>query len=148
MKKYILKSLFVALTAVLFNLTANAQLLKDMPQGPNGGNMFPTNVKNQKVEFKMDGNKAIFYVINEKNQNAKLTAAAATASILIDYNAEQPAETKQVTITSKNKFEITMPQSAIQPNFVAFHANFNGDVIEARFILRDLNQQAVDPAVK
>ncbi|MEO8146768.1 MAG: hypothetical protein ABI723_03970 [Bacteroidia bacterium] len=145
MKNSILKSLAIALIAVLFNLNSNAQQLKDLAVGPNGGNMFPTNVKSQKVELKMDNNKATFYIVNEKNQNAKLTAAAATADVIIDYNGEQPAETRQVTITSKNKFEVTLPQSSHPINFVAFHANFNGDIMEARFIIRDLSAPAPAP---
>ena len=145
MKNSILKLSMVAFIALLFNFNANAQQLKDLPLGPNGGNMFPTSIKDHKIELKMDGNKAIFYVINDKNQNAKLTASAASANILIDYNGEQPAETKQVTITSKNKFEVTLPQGSIKPNFFAFHANFNGEILQARFVLRDLSAPATDP---
>lgn len=146
MKKYILNYLIGAcLTLLTVNL--NAQQLKDLPVGPNGGHCFQTSVKNQKIELKMDGNQAKFYIINERNENAKLTASAATATILFDYNAEQPAETRQVTITSKNKFEVSLPQTNIPVNFIAFHANFNGDIIEGRFILRDLNRlMNVEPA--
>ena len=141
MKNSILKSFMVAIIALLINVNANAQQLKDLPVGPNGGNMFPTNIKGQKIELKLDGNKAIFYIINEKNQNAKLTAAAASASVIIDYNGEKVADAQQVSITSKNKFEITLPQGGPAVNFFGFRANFNGDIMEARFIIRDLSVQ-------
>lgn len=147
MKNTILKFMAIALIALFGTFSfVTAQQLRELPKGPNGGNMFPTNVKNMKVELKMDGNKAVFYIINDQNKNATLTSSAASADVLIDFNAEQPAVTKNVTITSKNKFEITLPDGAIKPNFLAIHANFNGDILDARFIVRDLPQVAAPPA--
>lgn len=136
MKKFILKSLFIALVAVCFNLSfVAAQQLRELPVGPNGGNVFNTGVNNMKVEMKMDGNKVTFYVLNEKGENAKMKASAATGVALFDYNGEQTAVSKQMSITSKNKFETTFPESQIKVNFIAFHANFNGDILDARYIL-------------
>lgn len=135
MKKSILKSLLVAFVAVCFNMSfVAAQQLKELPAGPHGGKVFNTGVNNQKIEMKIDGNKVSFFVLTEKGENAKLKAAAATAAVLFDYNGEQTAVSKQVTINSKNKFETVFPESSIKVNFIAFHANFNGDILEARYI--------------
>lgn len=118
---------------------ASAQYLYDLPLGPNGGNEFDTKVNNQKIECKLSDSKVSFFVINNENKNAKLKVAAATATILFDYNGQQPAVTKQVTITSKNKFEIEIPKSEYELNFVAIQMNFNGDIMEARYIVNKAN---------
>lgn len=136
MKKVLLKSVFILLALIgLFATSLSAQYLYDLPVGPNGGNQFDTKVNNQKIECKLNDNSVSFFVINSDNKNAKLKVAAATATILLDYNGQQAAITQQVTITSKNKFEMSIPKSEFPINFVAIQMNFNGDIMEARYIV-------------
>ena len=140
MKKILIKSVIIMLAFIGFIANgASAQYLNDLPVGPNGGNAFDTKVNNQKIECKLNDNKVSFFVINSENKNAKLKVAAATATILLDYNGQQTAITRQVTITSKNKFEIEIPKSEFELNFVAIQMNFNGDIMEARYIVNKAN---------
>ena len=140
MKSPIFKTLMLAVAFIGFCSTAvSAQYLYDLPKGPNGGNASEVRGTDQKVECKLSDKNVSFFVINEKNQNAKLTASAAAATVLFDYDGAIPAITKQVTITSKNKFEVALPVNQHQLNFVAIQMNFNGQLMEARYIVNKAN---------
>ncbi len=140
MKSPVFKTIMLVTACIGFYCTSlSAQYIYDLPTGPNGGNSYVIRETNKKIECKVNDKKVAFFVINESNQNAKLTAAAASATVLFDYNGEIPAITKQVTITSKNKFEIALPVNQYQLNFVAIQMNYNGELMEARYIINKAN---------
>jgi hypothetical protein len=101
--------------------------------------MFPTAIKNQKVECKVNDSSVELYVIDATNKDAKLNVAAATANVLFDYNGLQEPIIKMVTITSKNKFVVELPKSEHKLNFIAAQFNFNGDLFESRYVIDKAN---------